>query len=419
MDEITQYNVYLVLAAISAALVGPVAFSVRRRTRGSSYEALSWCLLANLWTLLSNIFEILAPSYPVTLAWSLIGYAGLVMIPPTALLFALGYTGRGRGRAFLPFVVPIVTLALLATNGLHHLHWASVSYRKVGPFSALALTYGPWFWIFIVHQYALMIGSSAIVAVDFFASRRFYSLQARWIVFGAVAPLAFNALYISRLMPGMTKDFTPVAFALSGLAFGIGLRRYRLFELMPVAYRMAFDAMADPVFIVDAGGRLVDMNEAAGIFGLGLDALGRPVAGLPAIDAAIRSTTGSDGARMPSEFSLEASGGPRWFEAVARELGTGSGARTLYALRDVTERRAMFLEKSELVDKLTAALAEINDLRGIIPVCAKCKKMRDDEGYWQQLEVYFANRTDLRFTHGLCPECAAQILAEMEGQGAV
>ncbi len=420
MAETALYTTYLVLAAVSASLVGPVAFSVRRRTRGTAHEALSWCLLAILWTLLSNIFEILAPDFRSTLAWSFIGYAGLVMIPPTALLFALGYTGRERhGRAFLVFIVPVVTLALLATNGLHHLHWASVAYRRVGPYSALSIAYGPWFWVLIVHQYALLIGGAAMVSVDFFASRRFYSLQARCVVFGAIAPLAFNALYIFRLLPGVTKDFTPVAFALSGLAFGIGVRRYRLFDLMPVAYRAAFDAMADPVFIVDAGGRLVDMNAAAGMVGLRPDDLGRPVAELPAAGAAIRSATEPTGGRAPSELSLDTAGGPRWFEAVARTLGAGPGARTLYALRDVTERRAMFLEKSELVDKLTAALAEINDLRGIIPVCAKCKKMRDDEGYWQQLEDYLSKRADLRFTHGLCPECAAQILSELEDRGAV
>jgi PAS domain S-box-containing protein len=340
-----------------------------------------------------------------------------VAIPPTGLLFALGYTGRAHGGPkFLAFVVPGITLVLLYTNGLHHLHWATVGYRKVGRFSALVLTYGPWFWIFILHQYALLIGGAAIVAVDFFASRRFYSRQARLVVFGAAAPLAFNALYLLRLLPGVTKDFTPVAFALSGIAFAIGVRRYRLFEMVPVAYRAAFDAMADPVFIIDSDGLLVDVNAtAAKLFSLTHDELGMAAAEVPAIYDAIRSAEPAEGGRSPSEFSFETPEGKRWFEAVARRLGPGGGVRTLYSLRDVTERRAMFMEKSELVDKLTAALAEINDLRGIIPICAKCKKMRDDAGYWHQLESYFAARSEIQFTHGLCPECTAEALAEIEG----
>lgn len=418
MQEEVQYSVYLVLACISACLVTGITFTVWRRARHSSHEALVWCLVAIDLTLIANIFEILSLTFHATLFWSLFGYLGLVVVPPSGFLFALGYTGRGRGGPkFLVFVVPLVTLLLLYTNGLHHLHWATVVLRKVGRYSALTLTYGPWFWIFILHQYALMVGGAAVVAVDFFASRRFYSRQARLVVYGAIGPLVFNALYVFRLIPGVTKDFTPVAFALAGIAFAVGVRRYRLFEMVPVAYRAAFDAMADPVFIIDEDGLLVDMNgTATKLFSLTHDELGGAAAAIPAIYDAIRSAEAAEGGRSTSEFSFETPEGTRWFEAVARRLGEGGGVRTLYSLRDVTERRAMFLEKSDLVDRLTAALAEINALRGMIPICAKCKKMRDDDGYWHQVENYFAARSDLQFTHGLCPECAAEVLAELDDE---
>ena len=396
-------------------MVASIVFAVWRRARRSSHEALAWCLAAILWTLVSNLFEILSPTFRSTLFWSLVGYAGLVSIPPLNFLFVLGYTGRGRGRAkFLAFVVPVITLALLYTNSFHSLHWASIGYRKVGRFSALVLSYGPWFWVLIVHQYALLLGGMAIVAVDFFASRRFYSRQAFWVVLGAAVPLAFNFLYVLRLIPGVTKDFTPVAFAFSGLAFAVGVRRYRLFEMAPVTYRAAFDAMADSVFIVDPDGLLMDYNAAtAGFFDLTHDALGGPAAEIPALQSAILSAKQSDSVQKPSDFSIEVDGKMRWFEAISHTLEPGGGL--LYSLRDVTERRAMFMEKSELVDRLTVANAEINDLRGIVPICAKCKKMRDDEGYWHQVESYFAVRSDLRFSHGLCPECAADTLSELDG----
>ncbi len=224
--------------------------------------------------------------------------------------------------------------------------------------------------------------------------------------------MAFNFLYVLRLLPGVTKDFTPVAFAFSGLAFAVGVRRYRLFEMAPVTYRAAFDAMADPVFIVDPDGLLMDYNATtADHFGLTHDDLGASAADIPALRAAMRSAEEAEGGRSPSDFSIAVHGELRWFEAISRQLATGGGL--LCSLRDVTERRAMFMEKSELVDRLTVANAEINDLRGIIPICAKCKKMRDDAGYWHQLESYFAARSELRFSHGLCPECAAETLAEL------
>ena len=56
-------------------------------------------------------------------------------------------------------------------------------------------------------------------------------------------------------------------------------------------------------------------------------------------------------------------------------------------------------------NKLQKALDEIKTLRGIIPICAWCKKIRDDEGFWEQVEDYFTERSDAMFSHGICPDC--------------
>ncbi len=75
--------------------------------------------------------------------------------------------------------------------------------------------------------------------------------------------------------------------------------------------------------------------------------------------------------------------------------------------------RAKEKEQEKLISKLQEALAEIKTLKGLIPICAFCKKIRDDEGYWNQLEAYICKHTDASFTHGVCPECAAAWRAEM------
>lgn len=58
------------------------------------------------------------------------------------------------------------------------------------------------------------------------------------------------------------------------------------------------------------------------------------------------------------------------------------------------------------------ALAEVRTLQGLLPICARCKKIRDDQGYWKQLEVYISHHTDARFSHGLCPECIKALYPE-------
>lgn len=64
------------------------------------------------------------------------------------------------------------------------------------------------------------------------------------------------------------------------------------------------------------------------------------------------------------------------------------------------------------IDELNRALAEIKTLRGIIPICANCKKIRDDQGYWNQVEVYFREHTEAEFSHGICPECIKTLYPE-------
>jgi DNA-binding response OmpR family regulator len=69
-------------------------------------------------------------------------------------------------------------------------------------------------------------------------------------------------------------------------------------------------------------------------------------------------------------------------------------------------------QQEKLIADLQEALVEIKTLKGFIPICASCKKIRDDEGYWDQLEAYISKHTDAVFSHGLCPECAEQYRAE-------
>jgi DNA-binding response OmpR family regulator len=72
-------------------------------------------------------------------------------------------------------------------------------------------------------------------------------------------------------------------------------------------------------------------------------------------------------------------------------------------------------EQQELISELQAAALEIKTLKGLIPICASCKKIRNDEGFWDQLETYFGKHTDALFTHGLCPDCADKYRAELKG----
>ena len=79
------------------------------------------------------------------------------------------------------------------------------------------------------------------------------------------------------------------------------------------------------------------------------------------------------------------------------------------AFNDITMRRNREREKDELISKLVASKEEINELRGMIPICANCKRVRDDKGYWESVEKYISDHSKIQFTHGICPECMAKL----------
>lgn len=70
------------------------------------------------------------------------------------------------------------------------------------------------------------------------------------------------------------------------------------------------------------------------------------------------------------------------------------------------------IERQKLVIRLKQSMHEIERLRGLLPICMRCKKIRDDRGYWSQIEQYISERSPVQFSHGLCPECFEKYSAE-------
>lgn len=83
--------------------------------------------------------------------------------------------------------------------------------------------------------------------------------------------------------------------------------------------------------------------------------------------------------------------------------GKISGASVI--ARDITFRKREEIERIKLIGELTEALRRAKTLAGLLPICAGCKRIRDDQGYWQQVEAYISEHSDAVFSHGICPDC--------------
>jgi DNA-binding response OmpR family regulator len=84
------------------------------------------------------------------------------------------------------------------------------------------------------------------------------------------------------------------------------------------------------------------------------------------------------------------------------------------SIRYAIERKRAADEREQLVAELQEALARVKQLSGMLPICASCKKIRDDKGYWKQIETYIRDHSEADFSHSICPECAKGLYTEVQ-----
>jgi len=95
-----------------------------------------------------------------------------------------------------------------------------------------------------------------------------------------------------------------------------------------------------------------------------------------------------------------------------------TGLLVLAVVRDISERLSAVEAQVSLITQLQSALAEVRTLRGLLPICSYCKKIRVDTGSWQQIEVYLKAHTEAEFSHGICPACVENQLTELRNRKA-
>ena len=105
------------------------------------------------------------------------------------------------------------------------------------------------------------------------------------------------------------------------------------------------------------------------------------------------------------------------FNAIRNEEGQFIGM--LGITRDITERKRAQKERERLIDEKRRALPAVKILSGMLPICSSCKKIRDDSGYWNQIETYIKSHSEANFSHGLCPDCIKRLYPNYQVQEAL
>lgn len=105
------------------------------------------------------------------------------------------------------------------------------------------------------------------------------------------------------------------------------------------------------------------------------------------------------------------------FNTMSETLGKTRGEldQVIVELKDA--RQTLETRVAERTRQLEESIARMNVLRGLLPICSSCKKIRDDQGYWTQVEQFVSERTEARFTHGVCPDCMRKLYGNLMNVG--
>lgn len=212
-------------------------------------------------------FELMSSTLDAMLFWVKIEYVGIVSIPVLLLLFTLVYTERDQWLAprqiALFFALPIILLLLVWTNRWHALFYSTANVIEVNGFPQLEATPGIAYRINVLYAYILLLNAAILLIRYYATTSTLYRWQIGFLLAGVLIPWMGDIIYVFLLRARNSIDLAPVSFTLSGVIMAIGLFRYRLLDLMPVARSKLVETMQDAWIVLDVQNRFVDLNSAA------------------------------------------------------------------------------------------------------------------------------------------------------------
>lgn len=349
--------------------------------------------------------------------WYYARFIGYTLGPIAGLAVAFEVIGR---QAWLRpavlgglLLVPALTLAVIAVSPAT---LAVPQFEQVAGVTLWRPLPGPWFYVYLTYTEAVMVLMVVLLAWHAVRAKGRARARSRLLALGALLPLSVDLttrfIETSRLIVSVA---VPLSFLGTGLVFAWVMLRHRFVALSPLAMDL-FDTVADPIYAFDDEQRLTLVNKAfASLFETTSSRLvGRTIGDiLPASSvAAILASSAPDAADTVHAVT-DGQGRGRVFLISRTTLTEADGTPLrVGVMRDITARQAAEDERDRLLVELGEALANVRTLRGFIPICAACRKVRNDQGYWQAVEVFVGEQTEAQFSHGLCPDCSPNFFPE-------
>lgn len=353
------YTALLLAVGLFAALL--FAFILRKRGRFGG--ALVFCILlaasalyafayaAELWS---------GGSLKGLLACTRLEYLGISFFPSLWFLFCLDYTGSGGSRLLraLPLFCGFLVLLAVCTMPLHNLFYVNPRIDSGGDFPFLSFERGPLYWANQLYQWVFVIAGDFVLLRFLMSAPPSFRAQIVFVLGVSVFPLIMIGLYLMGAFP-RDIDPNPFGFTLSFALVALGLVRFHLFDLMPIARERVLEALEDGLLVVDYAGHFVDSNPAARRMLPGIEFGGGPlfseaIASLPEFVSFM-----SEPPPASAELSLpDRDGQARRYRARSFPIGSATTLGKAILLTDISEAALLLARLNELActDELTEIL---------------------------------------------------------------
>ncbi|KGK99732.1 hypothetical protein LI82_00490 [Methanococcoides methylutens] len=207
-------------------------------------------------------------------------YVGIVLIPVFLLLFSISYTREEKwatpSRIFVLFIVPVITLILVFTTEMHYLFHEVIYIKTTGPLFGLYFEPGIYYWFYQFYLIILVVFCIVIFFKTYFSNRSFFGIHLLLLIICSLLPFSIYLLYLAGIFP---EGFDPIpfAFTLTMIMIYIGIFRYRLLDITPLARSFLFENMPSGFIVLDGKGRIVDVNQFVEKYmDLGAKDIGKP-----------------------------------------------------------------------------------------------------------------------------------------------
>ena len=256
-----------VIPMILAGLIALIcAFFVAQRERVPGSTPLLGLILAVFIWAIAYAFELASAQLTFEILWAKVEYFGIPYVPMFMFIFAYEIsqnTKKLTRRDLALLGIPAVIFTLLAlTNGYHGWIWSEIGQKDMGNYYLLSLEHGFAFWLLIAYSYILLFIGTIFIVRRVYSSPAEFKVQSFIILAGAGITWLGNIIYVSGLSPIPELDFTPISFVISGIIFSVGLFRFGMLDIMPIAGEAVLESLDDVVIVVNSKNKVVFVNRS-------------------------------------------------------------------------------------------------------------------------------------------------------------